>query len=204
MKYIVIAAIALLLVGCQYIPASGRRTTSRDSNWVIQHIRVDDEVIDKGYPFDIIEPVYWTANIYDGEAEYNKSLAGFTREQRLIFAIEWYFMEVENGGHDQFYSNSTGIVWNDALAGFKEMGVEEAVAILQESAKRIGGNPSLDRATRQKQMDTFKPQFDDLDDRLYTLEDGGILDGIMQTFIKTHRKAFYFEGDVKKPKSLVK
>ncbi len=198
------APLVLLLVGCQFIPPSVGKNTKRNSDWVTLHIRIDDEIINKGFSFEIIEPVYWTPNIYDGEAEYNKSLVGFTREQRQLHATEWYLFEVDNGGHSQFYYNSTGIVWKDALAGFREMGIDEAAAILDESAKRMGGNPSLDRETRWKQMDTYQPQFDDLDDRLYALERSGNLDAIMQNYITNHRNAFYFDGDVKKPKSLIK
>ncbi|HCZ34456.1 MAG TPA: hypothetical protein DHV26_00850, partial [Cytophagales bacterium] len=31
---------------------------------------------------------------------------------------------VSNGGHLQFYSNSTGSVWEDAVKGFKLIGLE--------------------------------------------------------------------------------
>ena len=41
---------------------------------VTEHIKVDDEVIDKGNPFKVIEPVWWTADIYDGEAQYEYEL----------------------------------------------------------------------------------------------------------------------------------
>ena len=53
----------------------------------------------------------------------------------------WYIAEVNNGGHDQFYFNSTGIVWKDALAGFGELGIDEAVEIIQE------------------QLDAYQPNF---------------------------------------------
>jgi hypothetical protein len=198
------SVVLLLLVGCQLIPPLVGPDDRRNSDRVPVHTRVDDEVIDQGDPYSVIEPVWWTADIYHGEAEYNKSLAGFTREQRLVYAVVWYFYEVENGGHDQFYYNSTGIVWKYALDGFREMGVDEAAAILEESAKRMGGNPSLERKTRWEQMDTFQPEFGDLDERLYDLDDRIHLYGIMQDYIKKHRNAFYFEGQVKKPKSLVK
>lgn len=57
-------------------------------------------------------------------------------------------MEANNGGHDQVYFNSTGIVWKDALKGFEEIGHQQAYNILEQSAERIDGNPSLDRSKR--------------------------------------------------------
>ncbi len=196
-------AIALLLAaGCQSIPPLPGTSDSGKSNWVTEHIRVDDAVIDNADAFSVIEPVYWTVTIYHGEAEYEKSLAGFSREQRLVLAVIWYLMEVANGGHDQFYYNSTGIVWKDALAGFREMGVDEAAAIIEESAKRMGGDPSLDRETRWKQLDALDPEFDDLDEKLYSLDDTLDLYAVMHDYIVKHRTAFYYEGDVKKPQVL--
>lgn len=112
----------------------------------------------------------------------------------------WYITEVDNGGHDQFYFNSTGIVWKDALTGFRELGIDEAVEIIQESAARMGGNPSLDRATRQDQLDAQQANFDDLDNRFYELEETIDMDEIMHQYILKHRSAFYFEGEVQKPK----
>ncbi|MCL4301353.1 MAG: DUF4375 domain-containing protein [Anaerolineae bacterium] len=201
LAFIITTNLLLLLAGCQaLVTLSGKDTQSdQEMRLITEHIRVDDEVIDKGDPYTIIEPVWWSGNIYEGETEYNKSLAEFSKEQRLIFAVIWYMSEVNNGGHDQFYYNSTGIVWKDALTGFEEMGVDEAVEILEESAKRLGGKPNLDRETRWAQMDTYHPAFDDLDDRFYDLENRVDLDTIMRDYIIKNREAFYYEGDIQKP-----
>ena len=171
---------------------------------VSEYVRIDDEIINQGDLYAIIDPVWWTANIYEGEQKYNESLAPFSREQRYIFAVMWYIAEVNNGGHDQFYFNSTGIVWKDALAGFREIGVDGAVEIIRESAARMGGNPSLDRATRHEQLDTYQPNFDDLDTRFYELEEKADIDEAMWRYILQHRRAFYFEGEVQKLKPKLK
>ena len=189
----------VLLVACSMNP---NPTSSNEEQMerVTEFVRIDDEVINQGDPYTIIGPVWWTANIYEGEQKYNESLFSFSQEQRYIFAVIWYIAEVNNGGHDQFYFNSTGIVWKDALAGFKELGIDEAVEIIQESAVRMGGNPSLDRATRQEQLDTHQPNFDDLDTRFYELEGNVDIDEAMRQYIFQHRSAFYFEGEVQKLK----
>jgi len=166
---------------------------------VAKYIKIDDEFINQhDDPFEIIVPVWWTATIYDGEKKYNESLVPFSQEQRHIYAILWHLAEVENGGHDQFYFNSTGIVWKDALSGFKELGLDEVVDIIANSVSLMGGNPSSDRATRQTQLDKYKPDFSDLDSRLYEL-DNKIYEGIYQYILK-NRSAFYFEGEVQVPK----
>jgi hypothetical protein len=165
---------------------------------VTQHITIDDQVIDGDDAYAVIDPVWWIANIYDGEQEYTESLKALSQEQRYLFAVIWHIEEVNNGGHDQFYFNSTGIVWQDALAGYKAIGLEEAAAILEESAARMGGSPSLDRQTRQEQLDAWQPDFEDLDDRFYSIQETVDFNETMMTYIKQHRDAFYFDGDVEK------
>ena len=169
---------------------------------VNHHLVIDDEIIDQGDVQAIIDPVWWTATIYDGVESYNNSLAAFSAQQRFIFAIMWYVAEVNNGGHDQFYTNSTGIVWKDVLAGFKELQFDEAGLIIQESADRMGGDPSLDRETRNNQLDTLHPDFNDLDMQYYALEEQ--LFEIMQQYIREHRTAFYFDGEVEVPRRWLK
>jgi len=105
--------------------------------------------------------------------------------------------EVENGGHNQFYFNSTGIVWKDALLGCRALRLDDVAQIITESASRMGGKPSLDRATRQGQLERSQPDFDDLDSRLYEV-DSKIYEVIYQYILK-NRSAFYFDGTVQKP-----
>jgi len=68
--------------------------------------------------FAVIEPVFLSVSIYDGPERYEEDLANFSTEQRLVLAYHWYLSEVNNGGHDQFYYNSTGIVWRDGSKRF--------------------------------------------------------------------------------------
>lgn len=166
---------------------------------VTQRVKIDDAVIDKNDYFAIIDPVWWSVSIYDGEKVYEENLKKFSREQRYVFAIAWHIAEVNNGGHDQFYYNSTGIVWRDALAGYKAVGLKEAADILQQSANLMGGNPSLDRATREDHLDRIAPNFEELDRRFYALKEASIEKAILK-YIRANRRAFYFDGDVEKPK----
>lgn len=201
LRFVVFIALLILVAVYVYFKFAGQNP-NMDADRVTVHIRIDDEAIDRGDAWSIVEPVWWNVEIHKGVAEYEQTLARFSREQRLLSAVFWYTSEVDNGGHDQFYSNSTGIVWKDALAGFREMGVEEAAAILEESARRVGGNPSLDRKTRYEQLESLHPVFDDLDQRYFEADKRINLAGIMWDYIRKHRAAFYFEGDVTMPKTL--
>jgi hypothetical protein len=160
------------------------------------HIVVDEERIANSDCHKIMEPVWFTANIYGSYDEYEASLAPFSKPQRLVLAMRWYLAEVENRGHDQFFSNSTGIVWEDARNGFEEIGLPEIAAIIDKSAIRLGGRPSFDRELRIKELENRKPSFRDLDDQLFALKSDP--NAKMLDFIRSRPKDFCFDGKIKK------
>lgn len=162
-----------------------------------KRVVIDDRTIATNDVQAIIEPVWWTANTYDSHAAYESSLAKFSHPQRIVHAIEWYTAEVNNGGHEQFYFNSTGIVWKDAKEGFEEIGMPEIAKIIAESAKRMGGQPSFVREERISALEKENPEFDDLDDRFYECSDN--LDAKLQGYIRANSRDFLFDGEVEKP-----
>jgi hypothetical protein len=161
---------------------------------------IDDQTIDQGDVFKIIEPLWWSVDIYQSEKIYNEGLKRFTESQKFVFAIEWYLAEVNNGGHAQFFSNSTGIVWKDALQGFQKLGLDENYQILKAAADSIGGNPSLDRGEREKQLNKYDEGFETLDMQFYETDKVVSIETKLLIFIKENKKDFYFSGQVRKPK----
>jgi hypothetical protein len=157
---------------------------------------VDDEILSQDDSWKIIEPVWWIGDIYGSVDDYEHSLAEFSKPQRYLFAIHWYMAEVNNGGHWQFYFNSTGIVWPDALQGFRTIGLDPAVEIMEESIALMGGEPSRDRGERQDQIDRLSPDFNDLDDRFYDLQKNVDIEQLMIEYARENASNFYFEGDV--------
>lgn len=164
------------------------------------HLRIDDATVAAADDIGpLIDPVWWTANFYETPEVMEASLAGFTAPQRRAWAMVWYLSEVFNGGHDQFYSNSTGAVWAEALAGFDDASLPQIAAILGESAARMGGAPSLDRDARNAFMDQAEPDFSDLDDALYALLDEIGVNGRILDYAKERPQAFRFDGVVMAP-----
>lgn len=160
-------------------------------------VHITEEIINRNDIDIIIEPLWWNVNIYDGEKEYNDDLKKFTTSQKYVFAIEWYLAEVNNGGHDQFFSNSTGIVWEDALNGLKAIGIEEYYVILLEAVNRLGGKPNMDREKRQDQLVEYDADFEDLDNRIYQSESN--IEDKLLSYIRDNKKDFLFKGIVHKP-----
>lgn len=175
-------------------PATSAMSTSKQKS---EYKVIDDKVIDSGDYFEVIDPVWWKGNIYGTYEEYEASLSSFSYPQRLVFAVVWYESEVNNGGHDQFFTNSTGIVWKDAIEALEIIGGSSRAAILHEAARRIGGSPSFDRDKRIDQVESSGADFEDLDSKFYDLDDDFY--DKMESYIKENRKDFYFEGVVTTP-----
>ncbi len=177
--------------------------------YVKKQFNITEEAIlnDEYDAFDLIDPVWWSVSIYDGLEKYESDLTTFTKEQRFVFAVIWYDSEVNNGGHDQFFFNSTGIVWKDALDGLKSIGAIERAENFQKVIDKWGGDIPFDRAERQKKLDeiTFVPEKDDYinifdgnDLIYYSCEDN--LDELILKYAKANVKAFVFNGEVDVPK----
>jgi hypothetical protein len=164
--------------------------------YILKEMIVDDSLINKKDAYAVIEPLWWTVDIYQSEKIYRDGMNKFSENQQYVYAIEWYLAEVNNGGHDQFFSNSTGIVWKDALTGFEKTGMKENAEILKMAAKQLGGNPSFDREARQVQMENSKTDFGNLDSLFYTTD----VENKLVEFIEKNRKDFYFKGTVNFPK----
>lgn len=155
-------------------------------------MKIDAEFIANNDYFDVIEPVWDAVSIYDGPDQYKADLASFSDSQRFLVACHWCTSEVNNGGLYQFYSNSTGIVWADALEGFRAVGLLELADIIEESAKRLGGAPSFYREDRERALYELKPEFEDLDDRFYKFEREVSIDSALTDYMRQHAEEFEY------------
>ena len=152
-----------------------------------------EEILATDDMWTINEPAYWTINIYGSYDNYLESAKGFTVEQRYLNAICWYFAEVNNGGHHQFFYNSTGIVWEDALAGLRLFKMDILADNLQSVIDYFGGSIPFDREERWtilKEWDDEVFDFlDGKDDVVYEYD--GIFEDV---FVHEHPELFVFDG----------
>ncbi len=168
-----------------------------EEEWPPTRVVIDDGVIAGDDPMAVIDPVWWTSDFYADYARYEESLAPFSWPQRLVWAVLWHHSEVCNGGHDQFFYNSTGMVWPEALEGLEAIGRADLAAILREAAARFPAPPSRERAQREDVLDEAEIEFNDLDERFFVAMAG--LDHALLAYIRAQPEAFYFDGVVNKP-----
>ncbi len=168
-----------------------------------------DIIGDKYYSDDLIAPLWWSVSIYDGKEKYEVDLARFTPAQRKVFAVIWFDSEVNNGGIDQFLFNSTGIVWEDALAGFKLIGADKCAEILERVIEKCGGSIPFDREERQDMLEKITADPDDEDECLDIFEENDReyydvnddIDELIMNYAKAHASEFVFSGEVEVPEN---
>lgn len=149
--------------------------------------------------WDICDPMFNMIDCYQGYETYLKTSERFTLEQRYLCAIHWYFGEVINGGHHQFFYNSTGIVWEDVLNGFKYFGMPEFAANFQKVIDYLGGRISINREERWNMLETLEEKYgeeflkflDGADDFIYKYD--GTENEL--NYIKENPEKFVFEGE---------
>ncbi|MHB1309189.1 MAG: DMP19 family protein [Limisphaerales bacterium] len=106
------------------------------------------------------------------DTEKQSGYESLTEDQRFYSAVFVCDAEINNGCLAQYFVNSSGDRWRDALAGFKAMGFQERLTVLNEAIARFGGTgPSADRSIRQDQLSKLYKRddaiFDALDTRYY-------------------------------------
>ncbi|MDQ1265564.1 MAG: hypothetical protein QG635_715 [Bacteroidota bacterium] len=169
------------------------------TEFIEKPIIIDDNIIDNYELDEIFKPMYNLIDMNLNDYSYYYSKKNFTKQQVYANAISCYLYEVENGGHYQFYYNSAGLLWEDASNGFIELDLSEISDIILESVKRFRGHPSTDILKRRDQLIYFKINFEDLDTRLYKIEEEFDIEGIMLDFVRNNRQYFYFDGKYKIP-----
>ncbi len=117
-----------------------------------------------------ISPIWDEVSIYDGPDIFLTQFQKLLPEQSHIFAAHWCQSEICNGGLDQFFWNSTGVLAPEAVVGFREIGLNECARIVQEAMSFFGEEYPRDRETRQRFLEEANEEgnlFSQLDDQFY-------------------------------------
>ncbi len=166
--------------------------------WVLKRVLVDDGTIAADDPQAIINPVWFTADFYESVDVLEETLVRFSLPQRLIWAVLWTSAEICNGGLDQYFSNSTGMIWPEAIEGFEAIGRRDLAEIMSAAVACFPSPPARDRKTRCEALDALaEDALDDLTGRYYDLE--GDLFGEIMAYIRSQPEAFYFDDVIYTP-----
>ncbi|QDU82009.1 hypothetical protein Pla110_37610 [Polystyrenella longa] len=101
------------------------------------------------------------------ETKKESGFEGLTKQQKFYYAVFMYDAEVRNGGHAQYFVNSTGNNWKTAYAGLKAIGASSRVTILRNALSLFGkAGPSEDNDLRHEQLADFSQKQEDILDKL--------------------------------------
>jgi hypothetical protein len=122
----------------------------------------------------VVEPMWGDLNFYEDPQTAAAFFAKASPAQGAMIAMWWCRSEVCNGGFDQFFWNSTGMIWPYALQGFRLVGANSYAALLEKALSVFpGGVAPLERNVRdevlesnEERMDTFDP----IDQAFFALE----------------------------------
>lgn len=166
---------------------------------VNKHFDFNEKDISEGKydAWELIQPLWYTVSIYDGLDVYNQDLKPFSDAQRKILALFWYDSEVCNGGHDQFFFNSAGIVWKDAIECMRMIGADQYANNFQKAIDLFGGSIPFDRNERNTALEKLSEneEFDDFEqiDMFYYEEED--INQLMNDYVKLHASDFVVKGD---------
>ena len=138
--------------------------------------------------YQLLEPMYDQIDL-SNDLTYEYTAKQFSCPMRLIFAVDSYMAEVYNGGHDQFFFNSTGVVWRDALEGLEAIGAQEAASILKRVIGRIDCEIPDDADERRKMMDDLEDGIFEEDDQAF-YDMSGNIEELVKIYIQQKANAF--------------
>jgi hypothetical protein len=157
--------------------------------------RIKRPAAKKDLAFEVAAALDDCIEFHEGEKILMRTIAPATKGQRAVYSSYWYDYEVCNGGHHQFFWNSTGILWGEALAGLVMVGAGKYAAILKAAISLFpNGFPSKSRKKRMAEVEKIpKEKLERLDDSLYELEKKQSLDQILIRYIKANPGEFFIQ-----------
>jgi hypothetical protein len=111
-----------------------------------------------GY-WSIVEPVWDAIDIYSGPDVFMQTFGSVPRASGLLFAAHFCQSEICNGGFQQFFGNSTGVLAAEAVEGFHEIGQHQVAALIEKAMSLFGSGYPRDRKERETRLEEVCPDF---------------------------------------------
>ena len=143
----------------------------RDSN--SRDMNTEQKVPGEIY-WSVIEPIWDSISIYDGPEVFLLQFGKVSSEVGNLFASHWCQSEVCNGGFDQFFYNSTGVLAPEAAKGFQAIGLCDLAELVRKAMSIFGDPYPRDRGVRCDLLERVAgvggeggDQLDQLDHKFY-------------------------------------
>lgn len=152
-----------------------------------RRIRDDDYKL----TWQVGSPLQSWVDIYDDPSFLEAQYRVLAPAQRLVHAVLWLKIECDNGGIDQFFYNSTGVVARKALEGLRLFGADASAEILAKvMAAFPGGAPARSRPARRAQMKArWGPRL--IYEEFQTPGFGCEIEEVVAQYIRDHPECFF-------------
>ena len=99
-----------------------------------------------------IEEAFDEVSIYDGPEVLAAGLHEFPEWIGDLLCVHWLLCEYLNGGLQQFFENSTGVLAPEAIAGLRRMGLPQAADSIRQAVAIFGSQYPHDKRDRYNIM----------------------------------------------------
>ncbi len=124
----------------------------------------------------------------------SRSDLGINPAQRRLIAPAGFRGEVANGGIDQFFFNSAGLLGPEVAGIARETGQVELLRIISEALAMLGTPyPVIHDSCIDGLAHLGDNAFDELTNAYLELEDGTDLDEVMDEYVWDHERDFFIE-----------
>ncbi|MCP5520187.1 MAG: DUF4375 domain-containing protein [Verrucomicrobiales bacterium] len=102
--------------------------------------------------WDQIEEAFEAVDIYESYDVFKQGAGGYPEWKIDILAVHWTMSEIANGGLEQYFGNSTGILAPEAVLGFQRIGKPELAVALQKAMALLGEPYPREREQRADRL----------------------------------------------------
>lgn len=103
--------------------------------------------------WELVEPYWEKVSIYEGPETFLAQYHSIPEVSQRLLAAHWAQSEIRNGGFDQFFSNSTGVLGPEAVAGFGALGMTETADLMARVMRCLGDDYPRDYDLRELALD---------------------------------------------------
>ena len=134
-------------------------------------------------------------NFKKGEEYTLDKISKLTKGQQAVFSTWWLEAELNNGGFNQFYFNSSGQFSKMAEIGFKKIGAEKFSELTSRSNKIFSENKErleeFDDGTMESFSESYKDNpLNDLDTEFYKLYESENIGDLRIKYIRENMNEF--------------
>lgn len=149
-----------------------------------------DEILKKSDPTEIVMAIDEHLN---QKSNYGEDIEVLTEPERVILFIENLEREINNGGFNQFYFNSSGDFSHETVDVLIKIGATKTSEIVRMANSEFPDSTvPKDRTKRQIQLEQIKEvansTWEQCDQKFYQYEDD--LVGLLLLFVKEHKSEF--------------